>query len=50
MKLLGLYLGFIILRSFLNGRFRHMAHHTFTQHPEKDPDKVDFPNGYLELS
>ena len=25
-----------------------MAHHTFTQHPEKDPDKVDFPSSYLE--
>ena len=25
-----------------------MAHHTFTQHPEKDPDTVDFPSGYLE--
>ena len=36
------------MRSFLNGRYRHMAHHTFTQHPEKDPDKVDFPSSYLE--
>ena len=25
-----------------------MAHHTYTQHPEKDPDKVDFPSSYLE--
>jgi fatty acid desaturase len=25
-----------------------MAHHTFTQHPEKDPDKVDFPSGYID--
>ena len=25
-----------------------MAHHTFTQHPEKDPDKVDFPSSYFE--
>ena len=46
-EIIGFFLGFVILRSFLNGRFRHMAHHTFTQHPEKDPDKVDFPEGYL---
>jgi len=44
----GFLIGFVILRSFLNGRFRHMAHHTFTQHPEKDPDKVNFPKGYLD--
>ena len=43
----GHFIGFILLRSFLNGRYRHMAHHTFTQHPEKDPDIVNFPNGYL---
>ena len=47
-EIIGFFIGFIILRSFLNGRFRHMAHHTFTQHPEKDPDKVDFPKDYLD--
>jgi len=47
-EIIGHILGFIIFRSFLNGRFRHMAHHTFTQHPKKDPDKVDFPKGYLD--
>ena len=47
-EIVGHIIGFIIFRSFLNGRFRHMAHHTFTQHPEKDPDKVDFPKGYLD--
>ena len=44
----GYFIGFVLLRSFLNGRYRHMAHHTFTQHPEKDPDKVDFPSGYID--
>ncbi len=47
-EFVGYLIGFILLRSFLNGRYRHMAHHTFTQHPEKDPDKVDFPSGYLD--
>jgi fatty acid desaturase len=47
-EIIGFSIGFIILRSFLNGRFRHMAHHTFTQHPEKDPDKVDFPKSYVD--
>ena len=47
-EIIGYSIGFILLRSFLNGRYRHMAHHTFTQHPEKDPDKVDFPSSYTE--
>ena len=47
-EIIGYIIGFILLRSFLNGRYRHMAHHTFTQHPQKDPDKVDFPSSYLE--
>ena len=47
-EIVGYSIGFILLRSFLNGRYRHIAHHTYTQHPEKDPDKVDFPNSYTE--
>ena len=47
-EFVGYFIGFVLMRSFLNGRYRHMAHHTFTQHPEKDPDKVDFPTSYLE--
>ena len=47
-EIVGYFIGFLLLRSFLNGRYRHMAHHTFTQHPEKDPDKVDFPSGYID--
>ena len=47
-EIVGHFIAFIILRSFLNGRFRHMAHHTFTQHPEKDPDKVSFPKSFFE--
>ena len=39
-EFVGYFIGFVLMRSFLNGRYRHMAHHTFTQHPEKDPDKV----------
>ena len=46
-EFVGHFIGFILLRSFLNGRYRHVAHHTYTQHPKKDPDIVSFPNGYL---
>lgn len=38
----------IILRPFLYLKYRHMAHHTFTQHPEGDPDRVDFPRDMPE--
>ena len=47
-EVVGYAIGFIIFRSFLNGRYRHIAHHTFTQHPEKDPDKVDFPEKFSD--
>jgi fatty acid desaturase len=45
---IGYFLGFILLRSFLNGRYRHMAHHTYTQLDGKDPDKVEFPDSYSD--
>ncbi|HEV8036490.1 fatty acid desaturase [Yoonia sp.] len=38
----------IIMRPFLYLKYRHMAHHTFTQHPEGDPDRVDFPRDMSE--
>ena len=47
-EFVGYMIGFILFRSFLNARYRHMAHHTYTQHPEKDPDRVKFPKSYFE--
>lgn len=47
-KLMGHLIGLIILRPFLYLRYRHMAHHTFTQHPDWDPDRVAFPASYKE--
>ena len=38
----------IIMRPFLYSKYRHMAHHTFTQHPEGDPDQVAFPRDFSE--
>ncbi len=45
---IGRLAGLIILRPFLYLKYRHMAHHTFTQHPEGDPDRVDFPRHMSE--
>jgi len=45
---LGRFAGLIILRPFLYLKYRHMAHHTFTQHPEGDPDRVAFPRDLSE--
>ena len=45
---IGYFIGFILLRSFLNGRYRHIAHHTYTQLEGKDPDKVEFPDSYID--
>ena len=38
----------LIMRPFLYSKYRHMAHHTFTQHPEGDPDQVEFPRDMSE--
>jgi fatty acid desaturase len=46
--LVGRICGAIIMRPFLYFKYRHMAHHTFTQHPEGDPDRVDFPRDMKE--
>ncbi len=45
---LGRFAGLIILRPFLYMKYRHMAHHTFTQHPKVDPDRVHFPRNMSE--
>jgi len=44
----GRFAGLMILRPFLYLKYRHMAHHTFTQHPQADPDRVPFPRTLLE--
>ena len=35
--------GFLVNRPFLYFRYRHTAHHTFTQHTRLDPDRVNMP-------
>lgn len=45
---LGRFAGLIILRPFFYMKYRHMAHHTFTQHPMGDPDRVNFPRDLRE--
>ena len=47
-EIVGRFGGLMILRPFLYLKYRHMAHHTFTRHPEKDPDNVPFPRDFKE--
>lgn len=46
--LVGRFTGLIMLRPFFYLKYRHMAHHTYTQHPLGDPDRVDFPRSISE--
>ena len=39
--------GFLGNRPFLYFRYRHTAHHTFTQHPHLDPDRVPLSRSLL---
>ena len=42
--------GFVMMRPSLYFRYRHAAHHSYTQDPERDPDLVPFPEsvrGYV---
>ncbi len=36
----------LTFRPFLYFKYRHAAHHTYTQHTERDPDIVPFPTGF----
>lgn len=48
----GMLAGLISMRPFLYFRYRHTAHHTYTQHDTMDPDMVPFPNsigGYVAM-
>lgn len=47
-KVVGHICGLIILRPFLYSKYRHMAHHTWTQKPKMDPDQVPFPKSVSE--
>lgn len=40
----GMLAGFISMRPFLYFRYRHTAHHTYTQHETLDPDRVPLPD------
>lgn len=45
-----MFCGFVNMRPALYFRYRHAAHHSYTQDPERDPDQVPFPEtlgGYL---
>lgn len=41
--LVGFTIGTLTLRPFLYFKYRHAAHHTYTQHDTLDPDIVPFP-------
>jgi len=45
-KIVGHICGLLILRPFLYSKYRHMAHHTWTQNPDLDPDQVIFPKNF----
>jgi fatty acid desaturase len=40
----GLFAAVVTMRPFLYFKWRHAEHHTYTQHHEKDPDIVPFPD------
>lgn len=40
----GMLAGLISMRPFLYFKYRHTAHHTYTQHATMDPDMVAFPS------
>lgn len=42
---LATFCGFVMMRPALYFRYRHAAHHSYTQDPERDPDQVPMPEG-----
>lgn len=49
-RIVGLIAGFLIWRPPLYFKYRHAAHHTFTQHPQQDPDIVRMPRSFREYA
>ncbi|HKU98166.1 MAG TPA: fatty acid desaturase, partial [Vineibacter sp.] len=45
-RFVGLVAGLLIWRPPLYFKYRHAAHHTFTQHPQEDPDIVRLPGSF----
>lgn len=48
----GMLAGLVSMRPFLYFKYRHTAHHTYTQHAALDPDIVAFPSsigGYVAM-
>ncbi len=41
---LGYFIATMTFRPFLYFKYRHAAHHTYTQHEDRDPDIVPFPH------
>ncbi|WP_314172786.1 fatty acid desaturase [Streptomyces winkii] len=39
------FCGVLMMRPALYFRYRHAAHHSYTQDPERDPDQVPMPDG-----
>lgn len=49
-SVVGTFCGVMMMRPALYFRYRHAAHHSYTQDPERDPDQVPMPqnlSGYL---
>lgn len=44
----GLFAAIVSMRPFLYFKYRHTAHHTYTQHEHLDPDIVPFPSSLRE--
>ncbi|USG61263.1 fatty acid desaturase [Sneathiella marina] len=44
--LLGYVIATLTFRPFLYFKYRHAAHHTYTQHKDRDPDIVPFPHSF----
>ncbi|WP_078840778.1 fatty acid desaturase [Streptomyces antioxidans] len=42
------FCGAVLMRPALYFRYRHAAHHSYTQDPERDPDQVAMPEGLAE--
>lgn len=46
----GMFAAVVSMRPFLYFKYRHTAHHTYTQHPRRDPDIVPFPRSLREYA
>ena len=46
--MVGMFVAFLTMRPFIYFKWRHAEHHTYTQHPSRDPEAAPLPRSFRQ--